>query len=302
MKKATSSNTKSEILDIYEQLLNDFETEQKENKGIQKQLEEKEKLLLKAQEFSQKSSFSLDDLKTAFINQIDEFKQKFEEEKQKFSSVQDALQIQKQELENFYSVKAKAESLDALILTHKNAKEKLEEEIAQTKQNWDREKEEKEYSAKLRNRNDEDAYQTQKQKLEQELKDKKIVYEKEIAERQNAIKEKETFFEEMKLKISELETQLVTNVSNKEKEVTENLTKEFNFAIQLENKDLETEIKLLKLEIETLKNKVNEQSEIIAALNLKQAAASNQVQEIALKAIEGSGKRVEYITEKSKEN
>ena len=296
MKPVSASNTKNEILEGYQQLMAQYDDEKKQNKSLLKQLEDKEKLIANAQKASESGDASLEDLKATFVKQVDDFKIKLDEEKGKFNALQAALTVQKDELENLHSIKAQAESLDALIITNKLAKEKLAQEITDTKLSWEREEEAFEYNLKIKRRNDEDAYQQRKAKLEADLKEKKDTFEREMLERENAVKEKETAFAEMETKVKSYENKLSILAVETEKEVTDRLTKEFDFNKRLENKDLETEIKLLKLEIETLKAKVKEQNDVIATLNSKTTEAGKQVQEIALKAIEGSGKRIEVVS------
>ena len=76
-----------------------------------------------------------------------------------------------------------------------------------------------------------------------------------------------------------------------ESSVTENLTKEFEYRQKLETKDLEAKLQLREQEIESLKGKVQEQQNFINSLTSKTDNATQQVKDIALKAIENVGIR-----------
>lgn len=70
--------------------------------------------------------------------------------------------------------------------------------------------------------------------------------------------------------------------------VSTKLKTEYEYKQKLENKEMEVQLKLYQQEIELLKAKSNEQQTIISELNDKSAKASDQVKDIALKAIEGA--------------
>jgi len=289
MKNVNEKNTKNEILDAYSELVAEFEKERSQNKSLLKEIEDKNKIVKEVKDNNSNNN-SLDQLKEIFISQIDELKNKFHQEKESFNKLNQAIDIQKDNLENLHQVKAQVESLEALIITQKQTKDKFDLEMNILKQNWDREKEDYEYNLKIQRRNDETNYQQEKLKLENEIKFKKESFEKQLIERENIINEKEEEFKQLKIVSDNFEGRIQEIIKNTETQVTDILTKEFEFKRQLENKDLETEIKLLKLEIETLKTKVKEQTEVIDNLNSKSSDATSQVKEIALKAIENSGK------------
>ena len=97
------------------------------------------------------------------------------------------------------------------------------------------------------------------------------------------------------------EKNISQEISQTEKEVTDKITKEFEFKQQLDNKELEVQIKLLQQEIDLFKSKVKEQQVIINELNEKATKASDQVKDIALKAIEGAA-TTRWNTEKNRDD
>ena len=62
-------------------------------------------------------------------------------EQQKLSTIQSAIKIQEQSLENIYGLHAELDSMDALLLAHSNTKSKLDTEIEESRLKWQQEKE-----------------------------------------------------------------------------------------------------------------------------------------------------------------
>ncbi len=299
-------------MEAYEEVLGYLNEQKQENSTLKKELADKSKIVATAKEISANADFSvsLDQFADTFIKQIEIVKTKFSLEKQNFDNIQQAIVIEKNNLDDLYKIKAEAESLEALIITNKQAKEKLEldlknlkekteNEIALAKESWaetlsksklekQREEEEFLYKQKIARRNDEDGYLQSKTKLEQELIDKKEQFEKEVTIRENELKTREDELVELRNQQKNYEQNLVTAIAKTEKEVSERLKTEYEFKQKLDNKELEVQLKLYKQEIELLKAKSTEQQLIINELNEKSTKASDQVKDIALKAIEGA--------------
>ena len=312
MKKITTTSTKNDIMEAYEEVLGYLNEQKQENSTLKKELNDKSKVVANAKDFSSNADFSqsLDSFSSAFLNQISEIKTKFNQEKLNFENIQQAIEIEKLNLEELYKIKAQAESLEALVITNKQIKEKLEldlknfqqkseSEIENAKTAWaemlakskiekQREDEDYLYNQKIARRNDEDLYLQNKIKLEQDLADKKEVFEKEVTLRENELKSKEEELLTLRNQQKNHEQNLTIAVSKTEKEVTERLKNEFDFKQKLDNKELEVQLKLYQQEIELLKSKSLEQQSIINELNEKSSKASDQVKDIALKAIEGA--------------
>lgn len=325
MKKISTSSTKNEILEAYDEILSYFNEQKEENSTLKKDLADKIKQVSNAKSIISNANptETLDVLRDTFVKHIDEVKSKILEEKQKFEQIEEAIKIEKETLENIYEIKVQAKSLEALIMTNKQAKEKLEADIKDTKEKFDldtkiakekfdlemttsklnRQREEDDfiYNLKIKRRNDEDIYLQKSNKLEQDLKEKQELFAKEVAERSTDLKHKEDEFKILLQQSKDYEKNISQAISQTEKEVTDKITKEFEFKQQLDNKELEVQIKLLQQEIDLFKSKVKEQQVIINELNEKATKASDQVKDIALKAIEGAA-TTRWNTEKNRDD
>jgi len=315
MKKVSNHNTKAEIIEAYNELLDILKSEREENTSLKKELEQKQKTVQKVSaETKDSKQTSIKALKDLVIAQLDGLETSMETERKKFEELQEAISIEKENLKELYKIKTEAESLEALVATNKKAKEAfeeqaeaqkeaLEQEIKEKKLAWQREQEEYNYKLKIERRNETDAYQQKKMALEKELKEKKTAFEHESATREKVLAEKETEFDSLKKQVDGFDKLLASQVAATEKQVTERLTKEFEYNQKLETKDLEAKIGLQAQEITALKNKIKEQQDFIDSLSGKSDSAIQQVRDIALKAIENAGSRpvVPQYVERGKE-
>ena len=313
MATITPTSTKNQILDAYNEMLAKLKEQEQNNTALKKELVEKEKLQKQVKnEINSDDFFStIDQLKSIFNNQIDDLKTNLINEKEKLQRVQKSLDIEKLDLDELYQIKAEAQSLEALIATQKQEKEKfetefvkrkslLDDEISSKKEQWKKEEEEYQYKIKIERRNEVDAYLLKKQKQDQELKEQKEHFDKNILVREEAVQSKETEYSELKNKVDAFDEILKKEISNKEKEISEKLKKEYDYQKQLDNKDLEVKVKLFEHEIGVLKEKLNDQKEIISQLMDKSTKATDQVKDIALRAIDGAS-NTKFVIEKTKE-
>lgn len=306
MKKVSSSNTKAEILRAYEMLLKELQQERIQNTKLQKEIETEKNTIKKVEEQSKSGATqSLQSIRKTLNDQLDKIEHGIIKEQEKFQELQQAISIEKKNLEELYKIQAAAESLDALVITNKQAKEDLEqnltkrkeelqEEIEAIKTKWKREQEEYEYELKIKRRNEQDAYQQQKDAQQKQLTEEKLAFQKSIDEREKEILSKEEELVELRKIASGFEEQLNKELQAQEKQITGKLTQEFDYKMKLEIKDLESQIKLYQQEVEILKAKINEQQELINSLSAKADNANTQVKDIALKAIENAGIRTIY--------
>lgn len=301
MTKVTNTSTKAEIMSAYEELLEQIKNERKDSTALRQELEKKQILLEKAgNAVKAGATLSLQQIRKALNEQLDVVEEGLSEEQQKYETLRQGTAALKQELDNLHQIKAEAESLEALIMANRQAKEKLEKDlearrlaleadIKETQTKWAREQEGYEYDLKLKRRNEQDAYSEKKAKMDKELSDKKVEFDKTIAEREQAVAAQEEELKRLRKESETFEPRLQTAVQQAEKAAIERLTREFDYQQKLQIKDLEAELKLRDQMIRSLETKVKEQQEQLAAMSAKTDQAGQQVKDIALKAIEKSG-------------
>jgi len=313
MLKVTNSSTKTEILAAYEELLEQLKTQRNENSAMRQEVDKKQGLLEKATAATRSNvGQSLQQMRQALNEQLDQVENGLTEEQKKFEMLREATALLKTELDNLYQIKAEAESLEALVAANKQGREKLEREmgsrreqleaeIGEIKTKWTREQEAYEYDLRLKRRNEQDIYNEKKAKMEKDLADRKADFDKSIADRERAVAEQETELKRFRSEVEGFETKLQKSVQEAEKAVTERLTREFEYQQKLQVKDLEAELRLREQMISSLEIKVKEQVEQVLTMSAKTDTASQQVKDIALRAIEKSG-LVSFPTERRRED
>jgi len=178
--------------------------------------------------------------------------------------------------------------------------ELLKEENEKTAKTRKREEEDYNYSLQLTRKKEVDLYEEKRQKLEKELADKKMVFEKEVSERESNLKLAETELKELRAKNAAFPAELEKAVQSAVKSATEKLETTFKFQKELSEKEVSGELKLKEQTIQTLNTKIKDLETTMKELSQKTVTAETRVKDIAIKAIEHSSKP--YFIEKQKES
>jgi PAS domain S-box-containing protein len=175
------------------------------------------------------------------------------------------------------------------------------ERDAQMKKERTREEEEYAYDLQLTRKKDSDEYEAKKAGLEKELTDRKASYERELAEREQAVALSEKELEQMRAKVESFPKELERALMETEKTITERFEFKSRHEKELMAKEIEGERKLSQQTIEALEKKIEEQGEQVRQLTQRANEATLQVQNIAIKAIEGASSSPRIIAERTKE-
>jgi len=174
---------------------------------------------------------------------------KLEDEVNRLNGIQKAIDIKEEEIKELYEIEKSAAALAALIEAQNQKRQEFESEMAVKKDDLMREIE----------------------KTRAEWK-----------------KEKEEELNELRQKMSVFPKELETAVNKAVKEATEKITAEAKNREQLMNKEFEGERGVLTTRIESLEKTVKRQSEQIAKLSAQLENSYQKVEDIAVKAIDGS--------------
>lgn len=126
----SSKNTKNQIIDAYEALLKQVEEKKTEEpKKVQEQ-QQKLELTQKAKTLSDQGIVKdIAELKVSVSSVLDKLGVKITDEYNKFEELQKAIAIEKQNLQDLYSLSANTDSLAVMLLAQKEQKEKFEQEM-----------------------------------------------------------------------------------------------------------------------------------------------------------------------------
>ena len=114
--------------------------------------------------------------------------------------------------------------------------------------------------------------------------------EKELADREKAIAEKETELNELRKQASAFPKELQSAVNQAVKEAIQRVESEAKNRDELLKKEFDGERNVLNTRIESLEKTVTEQNEQIAKLSQQVEKSYSQVQDIAIRAIEGTSR------------
>src|SRR4030043_277885 len=331
-KKLSLSNTKQEMLEAYNVALKQLEAQREAELKPEKKIEEKKaKEVIQVSESLSTEGVTreISNLKIEASKTLAQISDRLEEEVNKFRAIQSASALKERELQELYEIEKSAVTLAALIESQSQKRESFESEMAEKKEalsqeievlraerekekndyeaeikerdiaekkRRDREKEEYEYSFKREQKLAKDKFEDEKGKLEKEIQIKKEQMQSELREREKMIAEREEELNELRKKVSVFPKEIETAVSKAMKETTERLGLEAKNREELMKKEFLGERNVFTTRIESLEKIVKEQNEQIAKLSQQLEKAYQQVQEIAVKTIEGSSTIKSFAT------
>ncbi len=321
IKKIAMSNTKKEMLDAYSALVKQLQKKKESDLAPEVWKEEKKsKEIMKAIDSlsSQGVVKGIGDLKTEIGNLLTRISDKLEEEVNKYIKVKEGIGIKEKELQEIYEIEKNAQTLIALIEAHtqkreefenemKDRKEAFDHEIKQSREEWEREKklyeiqakefeeaekkrrqrekEEFEYSFKRQQQAEKDKFEDEKAKLKKEMQINKETLEKQLAEREAKIAEKEEELIDMHNKVNSFPKELELAVNKAIKETTEKYNSERKNAEEFQKKIFEGERNVLNTKIESLEKREEEQNKQIIRISQQLEEAYQKVQNIAVKSV-----------------
>lgn len=235
---------------------------------------------------------------------------KLAEETQLLASVREAVALERKELDRLHKIDVAATALDQMVQDYALQKQRLEAEIAAQRAAWEeesargeRERKELEESLKKQRQREIEDYEYKKvleRKKAQDKYDEDVrLTEKKNAEKQETLekswKQREAALKEQEEELAGLRKESEAFPARLQKEAAaaaEQARRETETRLQQEalglRKDAESEKRLAELRIQTLEEAGARQQAQIAALEKQLADAKQQVQDIAVKAIEGA--------------
>ena len=318
-KDISSKNTKNEILEAYEQALKDIKQLNTKTKQQALELKKQDDLLANAQQLTQAGlGQSIHDFKTALNATLDKLATDLHHEQEKLESLRQANQLAKSQLNEQHDILKEADTLDALLLAHKRKQIEIEETTQAQRDHWKKvqqayetehadkqlalEKQRQQeddnynYQLKLKRQKEDDAYRLKKQAQDNELIAERDAFEKEIAEREQSVVESEEKLHHLEKEVAAFPKRLASDIEKAIKDTTEKLTTQFEYERKLSEQRYEGELALYKQTNHALESTLADQKHHMDDLNQKLALASQQVQDIALHAIEGNSKSKQPIT------
>lgn len=326
--RPTSKNTKAEILDMYDELLKErkqLETSVDQLRK-EKQAAPKARDMGVAKAAAAPSTLdgvmnTLTVLRPGFGDAVSELSAKLIAEASKLAELRGAVEQETQQLEALHELQVADETLDQLMqeyLEKSSAFEAeaqqqevaFEQEITEKKKVWQkeqgehavflkerndtakkveqREAAEYKYDLELQRKLDTDQYEQQQAQLQKALEDFETSKKKAWAERENRIVTQEQEFAELQTKVEKWPKELETAVKKAREEATAIAQRQTKVKADLRAKEAEGERRVYELKIQSLDEIIQQQRQQIASLTTQLEAAVKQVQDLAVRAIDGA--------------
>ena len=260
-------------------------------------------------------------LQLGFGSTVSELSEKLTSEASKLQELRDLVATEVQQLNELHSLEVADETLDTLIENYQTSykvfkeefserKETLEQQTLALRQTWEKEQEEHKRIIKERNENqaknrqrdvdehkydlqltrqlDTDEYNQQQKALYKELEELRQEHEKQWDEREKAIAEREKLHQEAKDKVEAFPQEKEAAIKKAEGEGKGIANYQAKIKADLFAKEVEGQKRLYEQRLQSLESTIQSQETRIDSLSKQLDAALKQVQDLAVKAIEGA--------------
>lgn len=263
----------------------------------------------------------LNRLQLNFGGAVSDLSEKLTLEAFKLQEVQRKVTEEREQLTALHNLEVTDGSLDTLIQQYedssktfgeelKQRQEEVEQAITEARKAWSKEQEERRRAIKERNetfgktrqRDDkeysydlnlqrklsDEEYEQEKKRLYAELDEVKQTQEKQWAEREKAIADRETQFAELKAKVEAMPKDLENAIKRAKEEGKGIATHQAKVKADLAAKEIEGAKRNYEVRLQALQETIQNQDTRLQTLSKQLDAALKQVQDLAVKAIEGA--------------
>ncbi|KST63711.1 hypothetical protein [Mastigocoleus testarum] len=270
---------------------------------------------------------SLSKIQLGFGSAINELSDRLTKKASNLGEIQEAVENELQELKQLYNLTVTENTLDSLIQSYNNnsksyqeefsqLSERLLEEIEAEKNTWNKEQDEHNVTVQERNNSlnrnrrrddseykynldiqrtlEKEEYEQQQAYSYQELEELQQESEKTWEERENTISEQEKEFEEYKSKVEAFPSEKQAAIK-KATELGKGIAQyQARVKSDLYATEVEGQKNFYEQRLQSLENTISNQQERIVNLSEQLESALQQVQDLAVKAIEGNANLTSY--------
>ncbi|NEQ98126.1 MAG: hypothetical protein F6K30_15645 [Cyanothece sp. SIO2G6] len=263
----------------------------------------------------------LSQLQSGFGGAVSDLSEKLVQEATQLEQIQATVTKEAEQLTTLHNLEFADTSLEELLQQYEeNAKtfdtelaerqETVDQEITQAQKAWTKEQEEYYRTAEERNENQvktqrrdteeynyvltrdrklsDETYAQQQQRLYQELEELRQIQAKQWAEREKAIAEQETEFTELKTKVEVQPEERKAAIKRAKEEGKGIANAQAKVKADLAAKEVQGQTRAYDLQIQSLQENIQTQDARLQTLSKQLDAALKQVQDLAVKAIEGA--------------
>jgi len=231
-------------------------------------------------------------------------------EVQRLAIVREAVALERAELERLHKIDVAATALDQLVQDYDSKSQALEAEMSTRRATWEgelkareraereydenvkkqrqRETEEYEYKKTIDRKKSQEKYDEDMRTIEKKNREKQEALEKSWEQRERTIKEREEEGIRLRQEVSGFPSRLQAETERAASDATRQTEQRFEQQVLMMTREREADRRLSDLQIKTLEESVARQTAQMAALQKQLDEAKQQVQDIAVKAIEGA--------------
>ncbi len=319
-------DSKQQLMQTFQQILAD--RKKLESKIATKQ-EEAEKAKNK-ETLEAASTYTVDnivkglaDLQLEFGSIVNQLSEKLAKQNSKLDELNQAKEIATQNLQELQQIRIVADALDILTQEHReklktleediaSKREALEKEIAQKRKEWQKEQAENEaalqaynellakqrssetdeyqYKLETTRKLNTDAYESKKRNSEREIQETTQLKEKDWAQREKIIKERQPLFTEYQQKVAAFPNEMEEAVKKAREEAIKDTSQKAKVEADLFEKDWESTKQSYEVKIQSLEQTIQKQVEQIEGISAQLQTALKQAQDLAMRAFDGSAK------------
>lgn len=282
-KTISSSNTKQQIIDAYNELFEKYKDLEKNKLSSQISLPTNSPKNIP----SKNDLFSfMESLKVKFIDEQESLFSKLKDKYNLLELLEDEIKDKQDYLEKVLKISAEAESLFALVDLQTKKKQEFEEEMEKKLKDQKLKEEEWNYIFEQKKKNEKYEWESKKQdterKFNQEL-DKKIF---DLNKKEIELNEKKKEYDNLLKEKEILEKENLEMPQKIEKEISSSLLKDFEREKVLIQKDYDIKDKVRDLEIENLKSKLEDLQKQNIQLQKSLNDANSKMESLASKVVE----------------
>jgi hypothetical protein len=236
--------------------------------------------------------------------------EKLVEEVNQLATLRAAVGLERQELDRLHKIDVAATALDQLVQEYEKQKQQLEGEIATQRSVWEenvqtaererkeqddalkkqrqREIDDYEYKKSQERKRAQDKYDEEFRQREKENQERQQALDKAWSQREAALGEREEELSRLRKEAADFPTRLQREVQQATTLAAKEAKQQADQQALLLKKEAESDRRVAELQIKTLEDMVSRQNAQIADLQKQMDDAKKQVQEIAVRAIEGA--------------
>ena len=252
----------------------------------------------------------LSDLNVEISRTISGLGEKMNAEVEVLRSLKEAVALESKDLQRLHGIDITATSIDQLLADYQEKKTSFETDLLNTRQAWAKEVEQKkqeeaeytetlkktrareiedyEYKKTLERKKLQDRFDEECRLKEKQNRETQEELEKNWKEREVVLTSQEEDLAALKQEVEQFQDRLATEYAKAAKEATREAEAKYNQEIERLKRDLLVEKQIGELKLKQLQESLSSQQDQMSSLQAQLDEAKRQVQDIAVKAIEGA--------------